>query len=312
MSDNTSLTLERTIDNKGTITLGGAVIGDSLTNGNGGGGDPDLVIDGHVKLEGHGEILLSEREGFPNQDFVVSGDHGGTLVNVNNTIEGAGTIGDGNLTLVNEACGVINANGEAGLPLVVDTGHHEVVNKGLMEATSGGELDINSDLFNTGTLAADDGLVHACRAGAVHGHGSDTISNGGTLNFLSYVSAHQTVSFGDPGTLVVSNSADFHASVSNFAVGDTIDAADVKYTAGEYAVWTQSSTANSGYGTLALYTSGGALEDTLHLNGNYPERFCAHGGRQFAARHRCQSGSSQRRGDDQRSADEFCGVAGCA
>ena len=34
----------------------------------------------------------------------------------------------------------------------------------------------------------------------------------------------------------------------------------------EYAVWTQSSTANSGYGTFGLHNSGGALDDT-RLNG---------------------------------------------
>src|SRR5262249_40214774 len=141
VSDNTSLTLEHTIDNKGTITLGGQPIGDDQNNG---GGDPNLVINGCVTLKGHGDIVLSEREGLPNQDFVNSYS-GGTLDNVNNTISGAGTIGDCHLTLINESCGVINANGAAGNPLIVDTSYNEIVNKGLMEATHGGELDVNSD-----------------------------------------------------------------------------------------------------------------------------------------------------------------------
>ena len=84
VNDQTSLALQDTIDNHGTITLAAAP-------------DPSLVIDGCVTLTGHGEIVLSG-----DGDNIVGGACGGTLDNFDNTISGAGSIGDGQLTLINE------------------------------------------------------------------------------------------------------------------------------------------------------------------------------------------------------------------
>ena len=63
-----------------------------------------------------------------------------TLYNVDNTIEGAGNIGtrDGNLSLVNERCGAIDAN-LCGQTLTLDTGN-SIANWGILEATNGGKL----------------------------------------------------------------------------------------------------------------------------------------------------------------------------
>jgi hypothetical protein len=210
VSNDTSLTLEHTIDNNGTITLGGEPLGGSQTGGDLA-GNAGLVIDHYVTLTGYGQIVLAESS-FTNPDYIVSAACGGTLDNVNNIISGAGTIGDCHLTLVNEANGVINADGGADNPLVIDTGHHQVVNNGLMEATGGSELDINSDLLNTGTLAADGGIVNV--AAAVNGIGSDTVGNGGILDFQSYVSAGQTVTFTGAGTLKIDAPASFGAEIS--------------------------------------------------------------------------------------------------
>ncbi len=84
VNDQTSLTLQDTIDNHGTITLAAAP-------------DPSLVIDGCVTLTGHGEIVLSG-----DGDNIIGGACGGVLDNVDNTISGAGSIGDGQVTLINE------------------------------------------------------------------------------------------------------------------------------------------------------------------------------------------------------------------
>ena len=92
-----------------------------------------------------------------------------TLVNVNNTISGAGTIGigDGHLTLVNR--GTVNANSPVAT-LTIDTGS-TVVNSGTLEATSSGSLIIDDSVTNSK-------VIEALGSGAIVtiGHGS-VVSN---------------------------------------------------------------------------------------------------------------------------------------
>ena len=73
-----------------------------------------------------------------------------TLTNVDNTISGAGTIGDSNLTLINQ--GTINAN--ASLALVLNTGSNAIINSGTLEASSSGGLDIEGNVTNSKTIEA--------------------------------------------------------------------------------------------------------------------------------------------------------------
>ena len=74
-----------TVTNTGTITLNATT---SATN---------LVIAGNVTLNGGGHLTLSD----DSQNAIVSNGVAATLINVDNTISGAGTIGDANLTLDN-------------------------------------------------------------------------------------------------------------------------------------------------------------------------------------------------------------------
>src|SRR6202044_3502096 len=80
-----------------------------------------------------------------------------TLDNLNNTISGPGELGtgDGLLTLINEAAGTVDA---ADGTLIVNTGTNPMVNKGLMDATTG-VLDLYGTISNTGTVAAGGGSV---------------------------------------------------------------------------------------------------------------------------------------------------------
>ena len=71
-----------------------------------------------------------------------------TLTNVKNTIAGAGTIADGDLTMVNQ--GVINANQIRAL--VINTGSNTITNSGTLKATSNGGLDIESNVSNSKTI----------------------------------------------------------------------------------------------------------------------------------------------------------------
>ena len=122
VSDGAVLPLDGTIDNTGTIAL----------NWTGDQTELQIVGDG-VTLQGGGQITLSDGAG----ERIVGTTAASTLTNVDNTISGAGQIGtgDGNLTLVNEAHGTIEANIAGGI--LIDTGN-DITNNGILEATNGG------------------------------------------------------------------------------------------------------------------------------------------------------------------------------
>ena len=149
------------------IAGGELIVANGISNSgviqlNSSGGDPQLVIDGTVYLLDGGTI---EFKG-PAAQNVITGfaGSGATLVNVDNTIEGSGVIGqgDGHLTLVNGGLGTIDATpliaGDSGV-LTINTGN-TVSNSGLMEATAGGTLQIDDAINNLGTIKADGGTVN--------------------------------------------------------------------------------------------------------------------------------------------------------
>ena len=216
------LGLSGVIDNTGTIALG--VPEES---------DPQIVIHGSVYLQGGtnsqgsgGVVMLND--GSPDAILSDLSASGSVLYNVDNTIEGAGTIGDADLTLHNEQYGVIDAN--AADPLVIDTGDNTVHNAGLLEATNGGELTIESVLANAGTIAANGGTVNVTAAvvNPTTGSGSATIGDGGILEFQSSVGTDQTITFADAtGTLALADPTGFHANVTGLVAGDTIDLTNI-------------------------------------------------------------------------------------
>ena len=93
----TTLTLQGTIDNQGTIAVGAAS------------GTADLVIDGAVTIEGtDGAVTLDGSSG----NAIVGALTGADTLDNESTISGVGTIGagDGFLTLDNQLGGVIDAD----------------------------------------------------------------------------------------------------------------------------------------------------------------------------------------------------------
>jgi len=118
----------------------------------------DLVIDGHVTLDGHGTVML-DNASHPADEIVGGDGDGNTLDNVNNTIEGAGNIGTGNgdLSLVNEKNGTIDANA-CDQTLTLDTGRNRITNAGTLAASHGGALDVESSVNNAdGSIKVSDG-----------------------------------------------------------------------------------------------------------------------------------------------------------
>ena len=123
---------------------------------NSSGSDPKLAINGTVYLLNSGTLAMV---GPTDENLIVGvAGTGAKLVNVNNTITGSGTIGqgDGALTLVNGQNGTIEATpllaSDSGL-LIIDTGNR-VSNSGTMTAAAGGTLQIDDPVTNLGLIHA--------------------------------------------------------------------------------------------------------------------------------------------------------------
>ncbi len=154
VDDNTRLNIQGVINNTGSITLNSA------------GNSTDLEITGGAaKLQGGGQLVLNDHA----SNLVFGATASAVLTNVNNTISGAGQLGDNQLTLINQA--TINATG--GNALVVSTGQGgPVQNTGLMEATNTGGLTIlNTTVDNTGNS----------NAGQIVANGGNVLLSGGTI-----------------------------------------------------------------------------------------------------------------------------------
>jgi hypothetical protein len=157
LDDNLVLTILGTIDNQGTIALAGT--GDATGI---------LASGATVVLQGGGQVTLSD-----NANNYISGN--GALINLDNTITGAGDVND----FVNQDAGIIEANGT--LNALVLGGSNS--NAGLVEATGSGGLDVFSatlDQSAGGTLAAAGGNVYLEIATIIGGTLAST--NGGALH----------------------------------------------------------------------------------------------------------------------------------
>ncbi|WP_260428379.1 Ig-like domain-containing protein [Burkholderia sp. Bp9031] len=234
VNDGAMLPIGGTVENTGTIALGST--GD-ITRFE--------ILAKSTTLEGGGHVTLSD----DSHNVVFGSTPDATLVNVDNTIAGAGQLGAGQLTLVNE--GTIVADGANAL--VIDTGTHAVANAGTLEATGSGGLVIESAVTNTGNLWANNGnlTIH----GDVTGAGSATISGAATLEFGGASAENTTFADGAAGTLKLDHSAGFTGTVSGFGAGDSLDLTDVLF--GDHT--TLSFTAN-GAGTGGTLT----VSDGVH------------------------------------------------
>ena len=160
IGDNAVLPLAGTVNNSGTIELtsiGGQTRLQVLANG--------------LTLEGGGHVDFSDGNG----NIIVGTTPDATLTNVDNTISGAGQLGEGQLTLHNK--GTIIASGSNAL--IIDTGANEVVNSGTLRATGSGGLVIHSDIANSGLLWANGGNITI--DGNVSGTGSALIDGVATF-----------------------------------------------------------------------------------------------------------------------------------
>jgi YVTN family beta-propeller protein len=164
ISANMTFVAAGTISNSGTIIL-------NVTTGS----NVVMTINGTVTLTGGGTITLSKgSSGSP----ILNNENNGLLINVNNTIQGAGQIGNNGLAFTNQAAGTVNANDIDGNTLTFSsTG--AVVNQGLMEATGSGILQFNTTVNNQ---AAN---IESIGSGAQVALGNSADIQGGTLTSSS-------------------------------------------------------------------------------------------------------------------------------
>ncbi|WP_294533083.1 CARDB domain-containing protein, partial [uncultured Rhodoblastus sp.] len=162
-----------TLDNSGTLSLGDS------------NGAANLVVIGGVLVNGGGEINLPSPNGFTSS-IVSDGSDSATIENFDNTIAGAGVIGDAYLYIQNDgvwqngelAPGTIDAN-VSGQTLAVAP-YGLLNNDGLLEATNGGILQIggNGGTWTNwwdGTIEATDATLEL--VGPFYNYGTISANN---------------------------------------------------------------------------------------------------------------------------------------
>lgn len=180
-------------DNEGSMFAsgGGALVlgetGFSSTIGNDGlieavgySANTSIEIAGDLTIIG-GQILLAGPD--PNYDQIVSNGSPAVLnLDGGSSISGSGTVGDSNLTINVGPGSIINADNPGG-HLRLSTNGNTIANHGVLEATNGGAMDIQSAVNNSGTVATTTGGTLNVGA-TITGSGSVTVGSGSALNVL--------------------------------------------------------------------------------------------------------------------------------
>jgi hypothetical protein len=134
----------------GTVVNSGAIALDSAAHA------ADLIVAaGGLTLSGAGQVNL----GGSGLGRVYGSAAAAVLVNVDDTIAGAGQVGHGTLAFTNQAAGVIEA---AGGKLTVFTGTNTLINDGRIESSATGVLLLGASTIDDsggGTIAAAGGQV---------------------------------------------------------------------------------------------------------------------------------------------------------
>jgi hypothetical protein len=236
-----------------TVTLSGTINNASAVSVS----SPSVIIAAAgVSLTGAGSVNLSNLA----TNKISGASAATTLTNVSNKITGAGLLGNGVMTLVNDAAGTINGN--AATALTIDTGAAVIVNAGLIEATGAGGVTITGAVNNTGTLTASGGNLTV--QGAVTGAGIVNVS-AGTADFASTFSQNVTFT-GTTGVLELANSQGYAGSITGFAKTPTttLDLGDIAFVSGTTKASFSGTTASG-----VLTVTDGTHTANIKLTGNY-------------------------------------------
>ncbi len=160
---NSSMTFAGTIVNRGTIAID----------------DATMRINGTVALSGGGEVLLRDNY---NTALIGAAAPGAVLNIVDQTIRGDGVISGGNLTVVNAGSILASSDSYDGFDALALVDLAGLTNTGLMAATEGATLVLNTPA--TGMIQNAGGILRATGAGSVVDLGNSVIA-GGTLDAVA-------------------------------------------------------------------------------------------------------------------------------
>jgi hypothetical protein len=239
-----------TLDIVGAISNSGTIVLEEATGPSAG-----LVATGPTTLTGAGVVMLGDGA----NDTITGAAASDTLTNVGNTITGGGQLGAGDLILINDKAGVIDATGA--VALTINTGTSTIANAGLIKATGLGAAIVDSAVKNTGTLGADGGTVTFEQA--VSGGGMAVVSTG-TLTFASTFG--ERVKFtGTTGRLTLAHSQSYTAVISGFSKngGTSLDLEDIGFVRPGEATFSGTSKAG------VLTVTDGVHTARLSLRGDY-------------------------------------------
>jgi hypothetical protein len=219
------------------------------------------VNGGDVTLAGGGTVQMSSGA------FLNQSSGGLTLHNVNNTIEGAGQLGQNGLALDNKSGGTVNANVSAGTLFL--NGGGAVANAGLLEATNSGTLQINNTVNNTNNITANGGTVNV--NAAING-GTLNTTGGGVMNGQTATLNGVTLSGGS--TFNVAGTTFLQGTITNngkFTVPNTtlqVNGGPVTLTGGGTVQMSQGAFLNQSSGGLILHNVNNTIEGTGQLGQN--------------------------------------------
>jgi len=253
-----------TINNNGTIQVAA------------GGNNSIFDLAANTTLTGSGKVTLSEGTGFA----IIQQEVGGlTLTNSGNTIQGAGVIGNGALTIVNGAGGTILANA-SGTLFINGTGG--LTNNGTLQVNAASKMQVTSPFTNfsgntlTGGTYNVGGTLEINALGTTGGeivqNASNIILNGASYSFVDASNKNVLSAFSNnlaPGSFSLENGANFTSAgaFSNEGLMD-IGADDLFTVSGTF---TQGAGMTEVDGTLtagSIVVNGGLLEGTGQLNGS--------------------------------------------
>src|ERR1700728_4164697 len=232
------------LDAYGNITNNGAINMNSIGNAT------ELVLEGNVVLSGTGTLTLSNNA----QNYIFGASAIDQLTN-QETIQGAGQIGNGQMALVNS--GTIDANQSAGMTISANDGF---TNTGTVEATAGSTLLLNNtgSVVNTGGTISANGAKIEVVASAIKG-GAVTLTGASTLQLTNAAISGGTLTNSATGTIEIAAGTNYLGGTINNSARGTFkidNGAVLDLRPGTYAQ----------LGTLQLNSAGNATE--LVLLGN--------------------------------------------
>ncbi len=202
------------------------------------------------------------------------------LENVNDTIKGYGSIGNGvigtpadGLSLNNDSRGVINASGAAGQVLTINTGSHSIYNDGLIESTGAGGLQIYSQLSNDGMLEALGTGAVTLHNSQVQGPGSVTVAAGSTIKLnnsgFNYLGGGVAIGSAavNGGKIATTSGDSTDIGSSNVLVGDYLNSTITNYGTIKVADNSTLNLSNNVFnrGTGRIFVDGASDKTTLEL-----------------------------------------------